>query len=372
MAERRTAAKSTRKPAPRPAAKRGSKAKKPAAAKRQAAATPSPRKGPARRAPQRTGAPARRTLPPDLVEHFGGEERIDLIRAECVPHDASPADELRLLLEARRLLADPLRRDVYLARGVSRDGADFEYSVAARRDALLRFAERQPDFLGHDEAAIYSEDEFTHGDPEGEGTTLRKRAGVHHVQQNPAARGELAGAWCAVERRGRPPLVFVATCTEYLPAEDVAAMEPDDPRRRYPDRYMVKAAMCWPLRMLYGLNDVVGAEELRQVVAAPTVETREVLPPAADELGVRIAELYAEAARIDLIAWTPAKIRARLTDADDQAREELAADLLETIRGRLVELHGFDREDVDEDTLAELDDEIARLEALAEPVVAAA
>jgi hypothetical protein len=366
MADRRTAAAKKGTTTRKGTTKRKAK---PAAPRRQAAATPKPRGKTTAPRPQRSrrAAPARRALPADLVEHFGGDERVELILAECVPQDASPADELRLLLEARRLGADPLRRDVYLARGVSRDGSDFEYSVAARRDALLRFAEQQPDFAGHDEAAIYSEDEFAHGDPEGEGDTLRKRAGVRHVQQNPAKRGELVGAWCAVERRGRPPLVFVATATEYLPPEDVAAMEPDDPRRRYPDRYLVKAAMCWPLRMLYGLNDVVGAEELREATVAVPVETREVLPPAADELGVRIAELYAEAKRIDLISWTPAKIRARLTDADDQAREELAADL-----GRLAELREFDREDVDEDTLAELDDEIVRLEALAEPVVAAA
>lgn len=396
MAEKRTGAK--RPPADTKARQR---ARKPAVPP-QRAATPTRGAGP--RASRKPGqARQNPPIPADLIEHFGGQDQVDLIVAECVPEDASPGDVLRLLLEARRLGADPLRHGVYLARERARDGGDYGFSVAAKRDTLLAYAERQPDFRGFDCDAVYVGDVFKRVAPIGDGSTLRERAGVVHTrEQEPPTDGaeiqaKLVRAWCAVERENRPPLVFEALAAEYQPGDEWDTLDPDDPRKRYPNRHLVKVAMCWPLRMLFGLNDVVGAEELSRrsdplpQIGTPPARAAGALEDPKDPLDARIAGHFATARAIDPLLWPPAKVQTRLASAraeadkpgaektayDDRRGEladEMAADIeAALIRGwtpqqvgkRLAELRAFGTDSLDDDTLREYKVSLAAVEARA-------
>jgi len=377
-----------------PPAQRAARPKAKPKPRPQSAAVPRRSGGAARRPPGRA-----RQLPPltaDLVEHFGGQDRVDLIVSECVPPDATAGDVLRLLLEARRLRADPLRHDVYLARGSSRDGAGVEYSVAARRDALLAFAERQDDFEGFEAEAVYKGDTFGRAEPIADGDTLRKRAGVTHTTVGvPEDAERPVAAWCIVARRNRPPVVFVARAAEYMAAADFDALDPDDPRKRYPDRWLVKVAMCWPLRMAFGLNDVVGAEELTKR-PDPLPDLGERAAPAifkegpVDDLDARILDAYTQAQALDALLWPPAKVSARLASARakaaetggdpatfDALRDELAAEIEVAVaaetarrrdphanRRRLAELRAFDASTLDEDDLRGYRTELAAVEAM--------
>lgn len=382
--------------------------KKPATgARQQRAAKPKPRgarKRPAQ--PQRAAVPGAptgqpRSLPPltdDLIAYFGGREMLDLIVEDCVPDDASKGDVLRLLLEARRLRADPLRRDVYLAREASRDGGGVGYTVAARRDALLAFAERQHDFRGFDADAVYAKDTYERVKPNGSGVTLRERAGVVHVRGGVADddRGDLLFAWCAVERADRPVLFFEARMAEYMPADDLQLLDPEDPRKRYTNRWLVKVAMCWTLRELYGLSDVVGAEELGKR-PAPLPDMREPAAPTMfadgprDPIDTRIINAHRDAQALDALLWPVAKVSARIASAKalaaeqggdptvlDEARAELASEIERDVqaeqarrhdpaklRKRLLELRAFDPSTLDEEDLRDYQTERDAVEAQA-------
>lgn len=351
---------------------------------------------PGRAAPRASQARQNPPLPADLLAHFGGQEHVDLIVEECVPADASAGDVLRLLLEARRLRANPLRRDVFLARGYARDGGDFTYEVAARRDALLAYAKRQSGFLGHDEAAIFSEDTFQRGAPDADAKTLAARAGITHTTGMPGTRGTLVGAWCVAEMQGEPPTVRILDAAEYVGAEEEReTRDPEDPVRRHPDLCMVAAAMSNALRIAAGLNDVVGAEELtRRPEPLPQIATT---APAVfeegpvDDIDERILDAYRQAQALDAMLCTPAKLRAKLASAKaladdaggdpailDEQRIRIAEELeravaAETARRhdpaklarRLAELRAFDPEDLDADALREYKTERAAVEAMA-------
>jgi hypothetical protein len=389
-----------------PQARKSSAATKP----KQQATKPRRRKPPTTPKPQGAATPSRRSsgkparkpgqarqpvpLPADLVEHFG-QDRIDLIRGECLPDDASAADELRLLLEARRLGADPLRGDVYLARGGSRDGAAFEYAVAAKRDCLLRYAQRQPGFAGHDEAAIFENDTFERGKPTGDGPTLAARAGVAHTTGMPGKRGELVGAWCAAEMLGKPPTVRILDAADYVGTiAEREQLDPDDPKRRHPDLCMIAAAMSNALRIAAGLNDVVGAEEIG-ARPAPLPQIGSTAPTIfeegpVDDLDTRILDAYRQAQALDATLWPAAKVRGALASAKaladetggdpavyDDGRRELADDIERAVQveqaarrdpaaseRRLKELRAFDPSDLDADALREYETEVAAIEAV--------
>ena len=365
---------------------------------RQRAAKPKPRQQ-KKRAPRAQsaaipGAPRRPSsqLPPltqDLIDYFQGDERLQLIVEECVPDDATPSDVLRLLLEARRLGADPLRHDVFLRREGSRDGAGLTYAVAAKRDALVRYANRQPDFLGHDEAPIFKNDTFKRGAPNGDGKTLAERAGITHESGMPGDRGALVGAWCVAEMRGKPPTVRILDAEQYLGTEaERNQRDPEDVKRRYPDACMIAAAMSNALRIACGLNDVVGAEEL---TVRPPAATEPAAEPAMfadgprDDLDTRIVRAHQEAQTLDPMLWPPAKIAAHLASARtlgadeggasfDEARamlaEEIESDVQRhiamrrdptAIAKRLRELRAFDPADLDEEARREYDTELAAI-----------
>lgn len=374
----------------------------------QGAATP---KRPAKRRNPRTqaqtaavpGAPRQHPqmppLTPSIEAYFGGGDaehgraRIELIIAERVPQDASKGDVLRLLLEARRLVADPLRGDVYLTRDQARDGREATYTVAAKRDALLAFAERQDDFQGWDARAIYPGDDFQQVDPVPEGT-LRERGGIIHRSKGlPAKDVKPIGAWCVVEREGRPPVSFVARMDEYMPTDELDARDPSDPWRRYTDRMIVKAAMCWPLRNVFGLTDVVGAEELTR--RTTTVEQPTAAPAIFDDgprdlIDERILVAYRQARELDPMLWPQARLSARLASAKadaggntntfDELRDALAVEMErdvqtenarrrdpEATRKRLDELRAFGRDTFEDgsDEQREYDTELAALETVA-------
>jgi hypothetical protein len=354
---------------------------KPAAPRRQSAATPKPR---AHRPRRRAAVPMAAALPLDVVEHFG-DDRVAMVRAE-LPPGATERDLYRLLAEAKRLGADPARGDVYLSRGQARDGAATEYSVAAKLDPLLRFVERTPGYAGHDEGAIFETDEFQQGEVIGDGKTLRERAGIRHVSAEPWKRDKLWGAWCAVEVTGRPPTVRVIKADDYIgTAEERALLEPDDPRRRFPEQCAIAAAMAYTLRRAVGLNDLVGADELQAPKFRASAAPAPGPAPAAngdrtaeplDELDRQVIAEFTRATEHAAGLWPRAKVRARLLACqDDEAREALANEIHNTtsqaITARLIELDRFDAIDLDEEARREYDREVATLRAALEPAAAA-
>lgn len=363
--------------------KTSGRAKQRAAAPKSPPSTPRPQRAatPTRSRPARANRAARQDppLPPDLIDYFHGQGMIDLIVAEHVPDDASAGDVLRLLLEARRLGADPIRGDVYLARGSSRDGSAPAYAVAARRDTLLAYAHRQPGFLGTEESAIFEHDTFERGKGDPSAETLADRAGISHTTGMPGKRGPVVGAWCVAGMEGKPLTVRILEAAEFVGTVDERAqMDPDDPKRLHPDLCVIAAAMSNALRIATSLNDVVGADELharRSPVASVSGSPPIFAEGPRDSLDERILTAHARAQELDRMMWPAAKVRARLAschapDGDptvyDEHRRMLAGEIEldgahetvrrtdpDRLRARLAELFEFDASTLDAEDLAE-------------------
>lgn len=337
--------------------------------RRQQARKPASRPARARRPPARLTA-GDIVLPRELAERFDQETR-DLVLAR-LPEGATAGDFARLLAEAARLGADPIRGDVFLKLDSSRDGADREFAVVARLDALLAYAERHPGYRGHAEAAIFADDEFQLGDVDGEGRTLRERAGVRHLTGMPGRSGDLVGAWCAVEVEGREPVVRIINADDFVgTAEERASLDPDDPRRRHPDFCAIAAAMSNAIRRAFQLNDLVGADEIHgtltpgQASSATASSPTDRLGSPLDEIDREVVAMYHAAHERGIGAtWPAAKVRALLLGAQsDDERRELAAAIREDVArpmvARLAELDHFDTDGLDEDEQAAYDAELA-------------
>lgn len=273
-------------------------------------------------------------LPEDLVQHYGQPLIALILQSRSCPPEAPLSAVARLLRAGQRLGMDPLEGDVYLAAGSARNGSDLDWAVVTKRDALLKYAERQRRFRGHDEDAVYSNDEFRRVAPNAEGKTMRERAGVAHTYNaQPGDRGDLVGAWCLVETANqdgslRPPTYFFAALDKYQP--DVSTLGPDDPWKRHPDACVIKAAQLWALRNGLGLTDIVGQEELerlrRSLADAPAdAATTDPESAAAEALtldypdtpeGRDLAAAVTRARELHVPGWPDAKLRGHLLGLD--------------------------------------------------------
>jgi hypothetical protein len=338
---------------------------------------PAPKKKPGQPRPQRAATPKRGvvtkdqrrtreqsrsqpriTLPDDLIADIGGPDRLALIRAD-LPEDASDGDLLRLLLEARRLGADPTRRDLYLKRSFSRDGGGTGYDVVAKRDALLRHAEAQSGFE-HAEGAIFDNDTFARSKPSGFADTLEGRVGIEHTSGHPKDRGALWGAWCAVAVGGKEPIVRVISAEDYIgTAAERAALDPEDPRRLHPDQCMIAAAMSLTIRIACSLNDVVGADEMNTPASAVSLAVIDDEDERTTHLTAKLGALLRASALIDPLLWTATKLRARLenetTEAVDALIAEVAADLVPKLEARRADMERFDATDLPDEDRVEYD-----------------
>ena len=294
--------------------------------KKQGAAKPTraPRARAARQAP--TFA-----IPPEVAEHFG-DERIAVV--ESMYPAASTADVIRLLDASYRLGLDPVAHDLYLARGRARDGGEPEYTVAIRRDAALKFAERQPRYRGMDSDAIYAKDDFARTEPDGSGLTMRARAGIKHTYGLPTQRGELIGAWAAVEVANpdgslRPPTFFVALLADYQP--DPASLDDEDPWKAMPAACVEKASQLWCLRIGLGMEGVIGAEEMHRAEAAadsaPTVSPSLIPGAELDETDQRIVALFERATVACPGEFTAALVKAKTKGQPEDARAAFADEM---------------------------------------------
>lgn len=293
--------------------------------KRQKAAQPSRSRSPR---PAAREADRQQFISAELAEAFG-PERIALVRER---HPRAPEAVIaRLLLAAHRLDLDPLT-DLYPTEGRGRDGADTEWEVAARRDALLKVANRRPDYRGMDSDVIHEQDEFARVEPDPSSPSLRARAGVRHTYGMPRQRGALIGAWSAVEVANadgslRPPTFFIAELADYQPPVDT--LQDGDPWKEQTAACIRKAAQLWTLRIGLGLEDLVGAEEASRRV--PSVHREQSQALIADEpqdpIDQRILELYAEARALAPTLWPLPMVQARTRGADDVARQALVDDM---------------------------------------------
>jgi hypothetical protein len=293
------------------------------------------------RAPRAAATPVP-SIPPALVEAFG-TERIALVRAR---YPRAPEDAIaRLLYAADRLGLDPLT-DLYPTEGRGRDGAESEWSIAAKRDALLKVANRRSDYRGMDADVLRAEDTFRRVAPDPASPSLRARAGVEHTYGLPSQRGDIIGAWSAVEVANadgslRPPTFFIAELTDYQP--DPESLADGDPWKEQVAACIVKAAQLWTLRIGLGLEDLVGEQEAaRRVPAEPARPLGEALvdDEPSDPLDARILDLFREGQQLDPTMWPLPMVQARTLGANAEARTALADEMDASFAPLRASAHG--------------------------------
>lgn len=144
------------------------------------------------------------------------DERIAAIARTVAPDGASPAEIGMFLAVAHRYDLDPFLNEIWLVKDRGR------LMVLTGRDSFLKVARRDPNYLGYREGAVYEKDEFTlaHTD---DGVSI-----VHRI--NGFARGSLAGAFCVVYLKDRPPVLILRRFDDYrhLQGKDNWKANPED------------------------------------------------------------------------------------------------------------------------------------------------
>lgn len=203
-----------------------------------------------------------------------------------------------------------------------RDGGGGRIAILVGRDGYLKCARRDPDFIDVDSDVVYDTDDFLvtrHAD--GSRT-------VEHSYGNPAQRGEAHGAYAIVRRKGKPDRYFYAPLDQYAKRADKSAWG-------YRDAMAIKAAVSYILRITYGVNGPVPADEVGAGLnfGDATVSGGAVTEPEASPLPERIRGLFAEAHGLDPKSWRENEVRARIFGADG----EVLIDSLRRVEHELVE-----------------------------------
>jgi len=232
-----------------------------------------------------------------------------------VAKDCTDAELVMFLEVCARYELDPFAKQAYAAKMQGDRGG---ISIIVSRDGLLAHAHRQPDFVNMDGDVVCKGDEFGMAFENGERT-------IQHKYGDPAARGEVLGAWAMVERRNHGSTYFYAPIAEYKRNGQIWS--------KHPSAMILKVAESMALRKAYSISGVVGEAEMdtsraTNLTSIPSAE-RDLHPDWGDsaELATTLRDAVEQARRLHPEKWMPAKVNAMLHGATDEQRAALLGEL---------------------------------------------
>lgn len=242
-----------------------------------------------------------------------------------VAKDCSDAELVMFLEVCARYGLDPFAKQAYAAK-MGGGGV----SIIVSRDGLLAHAHRQPDFVRLDCDVVRKGDSFEVAFVDGQRL-------VKHSYGDPAARGEVVGAWAMVERRDHGSTYFYAPMEEYKRSSPIWS--------KHPSAMILKVAESYALRKAYSISGIVGEAEVdtRQAGNLTAPPPSQPQPDFGDdpELAAELRDAIDRARAESPDNWRPAKVAALLHDATDETRRELLAEIQgqfeETIEAEVVE-----------------------------------
>lgn len=190
------------------------------------------------------------SLAPEVRDRWEAEQ-IQTI-AKTVAKDLNAAEFQMGMAIAAKYDLDPLLKEIWFAKGRTRDGQPGRVLIMVGRDGLLRNARRDPEYQGFDTDVVREKDIFR----------VRRLAGggreIHHEYEGSAKkRGAIVGAWAIVRQRGKPDAYFFAPMEEYEPKNS----RPDSSWVKQPSVMIQKCALSLCLRLAFNLSGVVGEDE---------------------------------------------------------------------------------------------------------------
>lgn len=276
--------------------------------------------------------------------------------------------EVGVALEMCRTMGlNPWNDEMYAAKG-----NNGELLLMVGRNGLLRKAEEFPDYLGYDSGVVHRNDQFSKGDPNPDGRSLRERAGVSH-RQTFTDRGEIIGSWCVAERAGRPLRFFFAPVEDYRPSSP----HPKSSWFRFPTVMIEKCAISVAHRTLINLSGVYLREEVDKLLeredGEPVRITREeewegiqeavAASDASEDVRERLLSAMDAMNVLSPGAWGLGKVQMVIPG---RSAEELArqADQLEADVARLIPQHDPEPEITDAEVVEPKDAKPSALERL--------
>lgn len=226
--------------------------------------------------------------PPSIATKQRGAfdpEQVALIQATVMPPETTQA-ELALFLETCvRHQLDPFIKEVWAIRYKGK------VQTVVARDGLLKVANRctgpgwvnvPGEFLGCPSNVVHEYDHFDFWMETRDDGTER-----WHVDHRPRSsegkavfggkdgkgRGEIAGSWARVRRRGHDDVLFIAYRAEY----DKAGQRGGEVWSGFPHAMMQKVAEAMALRKAFSVAGVVGEGELERVPENPSAGSGEVV-----------------------------------------------------------------------------------------------
>lgn len=170
-------------------------------------------------------------------------EKMELVR-QTVAQNATDAELALFMYQAQKLGLDPLSKELVFTKYQNKNG-DWQVRTITTRDALLKVAMKDPNYMGIQSFPVKEGDLFEI-DPQ-KGT-------VHHAfgQQ----RGKILGAWAIAYHKTHVPVLFWAEFSEYFP--------PNAGNRtwqQYPSAMIQKVAEVGALRRQFNIAGVLAEEE---------------------------------------------------------------------------------------------------------------
>jgi phage recombination protein Bet len=287
-------------------------------------------------------------------------EKIKLIKATCMPPEASDGDLYMLLELSARYKLDPFVRQIWAVKMKGRQGEKGGVTIMVGRDGILSIASQRKDYRGFRSGVVHENDEFS-VDLGGDEPEIVHKAG------HPKDRGEIVGAWCVAYREGRKPRYFFAPYEEYVPKSESKLQY--SPWATTKSVMIEKCAITTAHRLQFEITGLYEPDEMAQALVEGDGSAGAAPADYGDDprLALHLAQLFDAAEEARPGSFLPAKRAQKLRERQtEEERRGLAAELAE-----FIERHGGDVPEYPEEGDAEVvvpEDEVSFEDSPAAPV----
>jgi phage recombination protein Bet len=261
----------------------------------------------------------RETSPAEMVKSLSPQDKATIMSL-CMPKGANDSELALYLYRCKEQGFDPLSGELVLQKRTIKDGS-VRLSFITTRDALLRKAAENPDYMGMNSGVVKEGDTF--------GVDTEKGIIKHSFG---AKRGAILAGWAVVYHKSRLPVIAVTDFTEYAIANSNSPVWGS-----MPSAMIQKVAEVAALRRQFPVGvQVYTAEELALQEDQP-VPVKVIAPETKAEV------IETEATVIETKAKTPEVAEEPKEEPVAEQAQEPVVELAEkpAIEGPVYKLIGF-------------------------------
>lgn len=256
-------------------------------------------------------------------------EQVRLMR-DTVAKDCTEPEFHFFLEVCARYEFNPFLGEIYAAKMRGKNGSPGRVAIIVGRNGWVKEANRQPDFRGLDSDVVRENDVFRMvRTPDG-------RRSIHHEYEitGEKGRGKVIGAWAEIRFKSDRAPVYT-----YLPVEEYKPSNLDyTPWGKQESVMMEKCAIVAALRTAFPIGGVYDEAEMSHLVASGEADVEAVAEEIEwgddEAMAKYLQDLAIEANRVQPGSWLPERLRLKLQDADDDAREVVAAEMAALINAK--------------------------------------